>query len=163
MRSTMTNSSVGIGIADQHLEHEAVDLRFGQGIRAFGLDGVLGGQHQERIGHLEGLAPDGHLVLLHHFEQRALHLGRGAVDLVGQQQVGEDRAERGVELAGLLVVDARADQIGGHQVGRELDALELAADRLGQRLDRHGLGQAGHAFDQDVPARQQRHDQRSSR
>ena len=82
-----------------------------------------------------------------------------AVDLVGQQQVGEDRAERGVELARLLVVDARADQVGGHQVGRELDALELAADRLGQGLDRHRLGQARHAFDQDMPARQQRDDQ----
>ena len=130
MRSTMTNSSVVAGIADQHLEHKAVHLGFGQGIGALGLDRVLGGQHQERVGHHEGLAPDGHLVLLHHFEQGALHLGRGAVDLIGQQQVGEDRAERGVELAGLLVVDARADQVGGDQVGGELDALELAADRL---------------------------------
>ena len=61
-----------------------------------------------------------------------MHLGRGAVDLVGQQQVGEDGAERGVEFAALLVVDAGADQIGRDQVGGELDALELAADRFGQ-------------------------------
>ena len=112
IRSTITNSSVGAGIADQHLEHEAVDLRLGQRIGALGLDRVLGRQHQERVRHLEGLAADRDLALLHHFEQRALHLGRRAVDLVGQQQVGEDRAERGVELAGLLVVDPRADQVG---------------------------------------------------
>jgi hypothetical protein len=76
--------------------------------------------------HPVGLAGDRHLPLLHHLEQRALHLGRRAVDLVGEQQVGEHRAERGGEVAGLLVVDARADQVGRHQVGRELDALERA-------------------------------------
>ena len=31
----------------------------------------------------------------------------------------------GVELAGLLVVDARADEVRGHEIRRELDALEL--------------------------------------
>jgi hypothetical protein len=38
-------------------------------------------------------AADGrHLALLHRLQQRGLGLGRRAVDLVGQQQVGEDRA-----------------------------------------------------------------------
>jgi hypothetical protein len=101
----------------------------------------------------------GHLPLLHHFEQRALHLGRRPVDFIRQQEVGKDRAERGVEFARLLVVDAGADQSGGNQVGCELDALKLAANRFGQGLDRHGLGQTRHAFDQDVPARQQGDDQ----
>jgi hypothetical protein len=94
------------------------------------------------------LAGDRDLVFLHHFEQRALHLGRRAVDFVGEQQVGEHGAERRVELAGLLVVDARADEVGGHQVGRELDALEAAADRSRERLDRQRLGEAGNAFDE---------------
>ena len=98
-------------------------------------------------------------MLLHNFKQGTLHFGRGAIDLVGQQQIGEDRAERGVEFAGLLVVDARADQVGRHQVGGELDALEVAADRFRQRLDGHRLGQARHALDQDMPARQQGHHQ----
>ena len=70
------------------------------------------------------LAGDRDLALLHDLEQRALHLGRRAVDLVGEEQVAEDRAERGVELAGLLVVDARADEVGGHEVRRELNATE---------------------------------------
>jgi MoxR-like ATPase len=34
------------------------------------------------------------LLLLHHLEQRALHLGRRAVDLVGEQQVREHRPQR---------------------------------------------------------------------
>ena len=56
----------GRGITDQHLEHEAVDLRFRQRIGAFRLDGVLGGHHQKGIGHLERFAANGHLPLLHH-------------------------------------------------------------------------------------------------
>ena len=104
-----------------------------------------------------GFAGDRHLALLHHLEQRALHLRRRAVDLVGEQQVAEHRPERGVELAGLLVVDARADEVGGNQVGRELDAAESAADGLRQRLDGQRLGEPGHAFDQQVALRQRRH------
>ena len=55
-----------------------------------------------------------------------------------------------------LVVDAGADEVGRHQVGGELDPLELAADRLRERLDRHRLGQPGHALDEQVPAGEQR-------
>ena len=50
-------------------------------------------------------------------------------------------------------------EVGGDQVRRELDALELAADRLGERLDRHRLGQAGHALDEDVTTSQERDDE----
>ena len=77
------------------------------------------------------------------------------VDLVGQHQVGEDRPQRHLELAELLVVDPRPDDIGRHQVRRELDAPELDAERLGQGVDRQGLGQAGHPFDQEVAAGQE--------
>ena len=57
-----------------------------------------------------------------------------AVDLVGEHQVGEDRAERHLELAELLVVDPRADDVGRHQVGRELDPLELDAERVARSV-----------------------------
>ena len=39
-----------LGIIDEDVEHEAVELRFGQRIGAFLLDRVLRGQHEERIG-----------------------------------------------------------------------------------------------------------------
>ena len=143
------------GISHKHLHHEAVHLGFRKGIRPFSLDRVLGGQHKERIGHLEGLTADGHLFLLHDFKQGALHLGGRTVDLVGQQQVGEHRTKGGLEGTGLLVVDARPDQVGRHKIGCELDALELSADRLCQGLDRHGLRQARHTLDEDVAACQQ--------
>ena len=78
-----------------------------------------------------------------------------AVDLVGEQEVAEDGAELGVERPLAGAVDARADEVGGHEVGRELDARERAAEDAGRRLDRQRLGQAGHALDQQVPLRQQ--------
>ncbi len=58
-----------------------------------------------------------------------------------------------------MIIDACADQIGRDEVGRELDALELAANRFRQGLDRHRLGQTRHALDENVTPRQQRHDQ----
>ncbi len=41
---------VGVGIVDVHHEHEPVELRLGQRVGAFLLDGVLRGQHEERLG-----------------------------------------------------------------------------------------------------------------
>ena len=43
-------------------------------------------------GHQVRLVADRDLALLHHLEQRALDLGRGPVDLVGEQEVREHRA-----------------------------------------------------------------------
>ena len=75
------------------------------------------------------------------------------------EQVGKDRAELGHEAAVGAGVHARANQVGRDQVGRELDAAEAAAHDLGQGFDGGRLGQARHAFEQDVAAREQRHEQ----
>ena len=78
-----------------------------------------------------------------------------AVDLVGEQEVAEDRAELGVERALAGAVDARADEVGRDEIGRELDAREAAAEHAGRRLDRQRLGETGHALDQQVALREQ--------
>jgi hypothetical protein len=104
---------------------------------------------------LEGGAADRHLLLLHHLEQRRLHLGRRAVDLVGEQEVDHHRAELGVELFLALPVDAGTDDVGGHQVGRELDPRERPADHLRERLDGQRLGNAGDTLEQHVSLGQQ--------
>jgi hypothetical protein len=71
--------------------------------------------------------------LLHGFEQRRLRLGRRAVDFVGQQNVGEDRALHegpgAVAGGGIFLDDVGAGDVGRHQVRRELDALEHQAQR----------------------------------
>ena len=52
-----------------------------------------------------------------------------------------------------------AENVGRHQVGRELDAPRVEAEHRAERLDQLGLGQARHADQQAVAAGQQR-DQR---
>jgi hypothetical protein len=54
--------------------------------------------------------------------------------------------------------DPRADEVAGHEVGRELDAAERPAENPRRGLDRQRLGEAGHALDQQVPVGQQAHE-----
>ena len=80
----------------------------GKGIGALLLDRVLGRQHEERVGQAVALPTDGDLAFLHRFQERGLGLGRGAVDLVGQDDVREDRPAQELELAdagGLVFLD----------------------------------------------------------
>ena len=114
---------------------------------------------QKVSGRTIGLVADGDLPLLHRLQQGALDLGRGPVDLVGQQDAGDDRAGADVERAGRRAVDLGAGQVGGEQVGGELDPAEREVEGPGQGADRPGLGQAGDALDQDVPAGQEGDDQ----
>ena len=51
--------------------------------------------------------------------------------------------------------DFRADDVGGHQVRGELDALELEAEDAAEGGDEQGLGQAGHADEQAVALAEQ--------
>ena len=102
-----------------------------------------------------GDAVDGDAALLHHLEQRRLRLGRGAVDLVGQHDGVEDRARVELEGALVLVVDRDAGDVGGQQVGRELDARVAALERVGQRPGQHRLARAGDVLEQEVPLGEQ--------
>src|SRR5690606_5245004 len=72
------------------------------------------------------------------------------VDLVGEHEVREHRALLHLPLAGVRVVDVRADQVARQEVRRELDAPERPADRL--RESRHGerLREPGQAFEEHV-------------
>ena len=74
------------------------------------------------------LSRDRHVPLGHDLEQRRLHLGGRAVDLVGEHEVREHRAPLDVELLARRAPDARADDVGGNEVGRELEPGERAAD-----------------------------------
>ena len=103
-------------------------MRFGQRIRAFHLNRVLRGEDEERF--LQRVADSGgrDLMLLHCFEQRGLGLGRRAIDFIGEDDVGEDRASNELQLASsrraIFFDDVGAGDVGRHQVGRELNPLE---------------------------------------
>jgi hypothetical protein len=48
--------------------------------------------------------------------------------------------------------DCGACDVGGHEVGGELDARELQVEGLGKRADEEGFADAGNAFEQNVTA-----------
>ena len=148
-----------IRIADRHVHQEAVELGLRQGERAFLLDRVLCRHHHEQFGQLPGAAADGDLLLGHRLQQRGLHLGRCTVDLVGQDDVVEQRAALELEAAGLRAEHVGAGEVGRQQVGGELHAMEVRLDARRQRLHRRGLGQARCALDQQVTVGQQGHQQ----
>ena len=154
---------VAAGIAHLDHEHEAVQLRFGEGVSALLLDGILGGEHEERIRKIVGAAAAGGAALLHGFQQGGLGLGRGAVDFVRQQEIGEDGSADEFQLApaglGILLNDVRAGDVGGHEVGRELDAAEGKVQGRGEGLNHDGFGEAGHTFEQAMTAAEDRVDQ----
>ena len=137
------------------LHHEAVHLGLGERVGALLLDRVLGRQHHERLFQLPGLVADGHLALLHRFEQRALHLGGSPVDLVGQQEVREHRPLPRHEGPVPLVVDEGPDQIGRQQVGRELDPGEVGPHALGNALCEQRLRDSRHPLDEQVATREE--------
>ena len=144
-----------LGVVDDDLEHEAVDLGLGQGVCALLFDGVLGRQDEE--GGVDGIGAvaDGDLSFLHGFEEGALDFGGCAVDLVGEDEVGEDGAFADAELAGAGVVDLCADEVSGQEVGGELDAREPGVDGLSDGLYEECLGEAGDAFEEDVAVGEQ--------
>ena len=149
------DGGVLVGVADRGLHQEPVELGLGQPVGAGLLDRVLGGDHHERPADLVRHAVDGDPALLHHLEQRRLGLRRGAVDLVGEHDRGEDRA--GVELEGalLLVVDRHAGDVGRQQVGRELDPGVRALHGVGERAGQHRLAGAREVLEQQVALGQQ--------
>ena len=80
-------------------------------------------------------------------EQGRLYLCGSTVDLVSEDDVGEHGSVVGREVHRARVVDLRTDDIGREEI-RELDALELQVEGLGQRPDAEGLCESGNAFEQ---------------
>ena len=143
-------------VVDHDLEHEAVELRFREGIGALELDRVLGREDVE--GFLEGVGDplDGHPVLLHRLEKRRLRLRGRAVDLVGEHDVGEDRPgpEGHPPPTGgrVLLEDLRPGDVRRHEVRRELDPREVEVEHLCHDVDDHRLGEPRHAEHEAVAA-----------
>ena len=150
-----------VRVADPQPHQEPVELRLGQPVGARHLDRVLGGDHQERPGHLVAFRVHGDRALGHHLQQRRLGLRGAAVDLVGEHHVGEHPA--GVEREALvaLVVDLHAGDVAGQQVRGELDPVPGAADAARQAPGERGLAEPRHVLDEQVAPGQQRRDRQS--
>ena len=103
---------------------------------------------------------DGNRTFLHGFEQSRLRFRRRTVDFVRQNDVGENRSfdEYAAAFSGgaIFFDDFGSGNVGRHQVGRELDALEIEVQDLRDGRDQQCLGQAGNAGDDRVTAGQHR-------
>src|SRR6185436_780975 len=96
---------------DVELEEKPIELRLGQGISSLRFDGVLRGNHEEGLWKPAGDAVRGDAVLLHRLEKSRLRLGRRSVDLVGQEQLSEDRTGEKLEVVLALVEDIAAGDV----------------------------------------------------
>ena len=146
------------GIAHGQAQEETIHLRGGQHKCALMLDGVLRCQHEEGIRQRIRLAVDGRLALFHGFQQRGLRARNGAVDLIGQQDVGVHRAALELKIAALLVIDHHAYDVRGQQIGRELQTAEIAAQGDGQRANQRGFAAAGQIAEQHMAAGEDGHE-----
>ena len=85
-----------------------------------------------------------------------MHFRGSPVDLICEEEIGEDGTQRSGEVAGLLVVDACSHQIRRDEIRSELNSSERPANGSGKSLDRKGLGEPRHALDEEVSLREHR-------
>ena len=95
------------------------------------------------------------LTFLHGLEQGRLSSGRGPVELVGHQQVGEDRSRTEDGLTRGPIEDHGAGDVGRQKVGGELHPAEGQTECLGQCLGQGGLAQSRQILNQQVALGQQ--------
>src|SRR5262249_39720998 len=81
---------------------------------------------------------------------------RGAVDLVREQQVGEQRARPEVRVALARIEHRGADDVARHEIRSELHPAEADVDRGRERLHEERLGDARHAFEEAVARAEER-------
>ena len=120
-------------IAERGAKEEPVELGLGQRERALLLDRVLGRDQEERGRQRPARAVDRHLPLGHPLEQRRLRLRQRAVDLVDEEDVGEDRAGPELEPPLLRVPDRQSGDVGRLQVRRALDPARRSRRRSSRR------------------------------
>src|SRR2546426_866604 len=143
-------------IAHIDLQEEPVDLGLWERVRAFVLDRVLGRDYEERRVDAERLAFEGRLSLLHRLEEGALRLRRGAVNLVRQEDVREDRAAPQHEVAGLPIEHVRPRDVRGQQIRRELHAPEREAKTRGEGFRDQRFREPRDIFDEHVAVAEDR-------
>ena len=146
----------GPRIAHARRHHKAVELPLRQRVRPVELVRVLGRHHEERFRQGPRLALHRNLSLGHRLQQRALGAWGGAVDLIRQQHRREDGARQPHEAGLPRVVDARARDIRGQEVGGELDAREVRRYRGRDGPGQRRLPDPGNVRQQDVAAGEER-------
>ena len=116
-------------------------------------DRVLGGDDVEMTTQRVIRAVDRDRSLIHRLQQGGLGLGRRAVDLVRQQDVGEDRPLHEPECIGAEIEQIGAQDIARHQVRRELDTPEIERKSRGETAREEGLCRTRRPFQEHMATR----------
>jgi hypothetical protein len=82
-----------------------------------------------------------------------MRLGRSAVNLVGKENIRKNGSFIKEELLLLGMIDMRSGNIGGHEVGCELNSVKLAAKGRSEAFRKQRFSKARYAFDKHVSAR----------
>jgi hypothetical protein len=92
----------------------------------------------------------------HGLQKSALRLGRSPVDLVGQDDVGEDGASLEAELFALIDLfdDGGAGDVGRHKVRSALNPAVIKPQAGGRGLDQQRLRQPGIALQEGMASGQ---------
>src|SRR5690606_29070472 len=130
---------------------EPVELALGERVCALELPGDLGRDDHEGLYDGNDPALDGDARLVHSLQHGRLGAWRGAVDLVREHEVGEDRAALELELVRVAVEDRDAQDIAGEHVGRELDSGEAAVERAGEGGGEERLPHSRDILDENMP------------
>jgi len=94
---------------------------------------------------------NGDLTFLHDFQEGCLRLRRGTIHLIGEHQVGEQRAGAKLKLPPFLVINEPSGDIPRQQVRRKLNALKRQTGHLGDEACDEGLGQPWKILNENVP------------
>ncbi len=138
-------------VADGQPHEKTVQLAFREGVGAVVLEGILGRQHQEGSRKLECLVVDCDRSLLHGLQEPALGSGRSPVDLVGQENVGENGSRPGLELGGPGIVEGHSQDIGGEEITGELDSPESQPQASSKGMGQGSLPNTRDVLEKDMP------------
>ena len=95
------------------------------------------------------LAADRDALFLHGFEQRRLRLGRGAIDLIGEDNVGEHRPAlklKNFTPRWMVGQHVGAGDISRHKVGRKLNAREAQTQNFAEASHHQSFAQPRHSL-----------------
>ena len=129
-----------------------VALCFGEWICSIVFDRILGCNGEKRIGEPVFLPLNGNLAFVHRFQQRRLGSRGRAVDLVGKQQIGEDRTLTEGKRSLLRGINGGSENIRREQIGRELYAAEFGGNGARESFCKRGFPCTGNVFHENMPA-----------
>src|SRR5258707_10422091 len=116
------------------------------------LYGILRCDHKKRSRQFVRMSVHSDLTFVHRLKQCGLRFRRGAIDLIGEQNIGEDRSALELELLLQRRIYRDSQHVGRKHVTGELHALKGAIDGAGESLSQRGLADSGNAFDQKMAA-----------